>query len=246
MTASDADADWFVRAFGSEYLRVYAHRSDEAGRAEVAFVRKALSIAAGDALLDAGCGAGRHARALADAGARVVGLDLSRDLLERAAHAGGGPAYVCGDLRDLPFTDGAFAHIVSLFTTFGYFDDVGNARQLAGLRRVARTGGGFLLDFLNAARVRRTLVPRSERDQAGARVVEVRRIEDGRVRKDVRVERPGAAPLRWSESVRLYERDELIAAVRAAGFAIRDVRGDLAGATWTADSPRTVIVGAAA
>ena len=32
----------------------------------------------------------------------------------------------------------------------------------------------------------------------------------GRVEKDVTVERPGRPPQRWSESVRLYERDELV------------------------------------
>jgi len=242
--------DWFVAAFGREYLRVYAHRSDAAAESEAAFVASALSLGAGDPLLDAGCGAGRHSRALARAGARVVGLDLSGDLLAQAAGAGGdaagGPEYVRGDLRALPFGDGAFAHVVSLFTSFGYFDDAGNAGQLIGFRRVLRNDGRLCLDYMNAAWVRATLVRHSDRSEDGMRLIQERRIRDGRVEKDVRLERADEAPLSWTESVRLYDRGELVELLRDAGFGILDVVGDLTGAPWSEASPRTVVVGVAA
>ncbi len=241
-----SDPDWFVSAFGREYLRVYAHRSDAAARQEIDFVASALSLGDGDALLDAGCGAGRHARALAAAGARVIGLDLSLDLLSRASDAGGGPAYVRGDLRALPFADAAFAHVASLFTSFGYFDDAGNAGQLRDFRRVLRADGRLFLDYMNAERVRATLVPRSDRTEDGVRLLEERRIRAGRVEKDVRVEREGEETMTWTESVRLYDCDEVQALVRGARFEVRDVAGDLSGAPWTSMSPRTIIVGVAA
>ena len=237
-------APWYVEAFRAGYLEVYAHRDAAAAEAETAFAVAAL----GDAtrILDAGCGAGRHARALAARGLDVIGIDLSLDLLQVGAAEGGGPRYVRGDLRVLPFRDGAFDGAVSFFTSFGYFDEAGNARHAAGLRRVLRRGGRLLLDFLNAAHVRATLVPRSERSRDGHRIVEERAIRGGRVEKDVRLTAPDGAQRTWRESVRLYERDDLAALLEASGLVVRSVHGDLAGARFADTSPRCVVVAEAA
>ncbi len=244
---------WFAEAFRAEYLEVYAHRSDAAAAAEIEFVVDALAAPPGGLVLDAGCGAGRHTRALSARGVRVVGFDLSLDLLRSAVgHAGPPqavtecPAYVRGDLRRLPFVDGCFVGVASLFTTFGYFDDAENSAQLAEARRVLAPGGHLVLDFLNADRVRATLVPRSERELAGNRIVEVRAIRDGRVEKDVRLQTRHAPPRTWRESVRLYAREELESLFRSAGLEVVSVHGDLAGVTWSSEAPRTVLVGRAA
>jgi SAM-dependent methyltransferase len=71
---------------------------------------------AGKCVLDGGCGMGRYLRVAAEAGARVVGIDLSeatraarditRDYLE--AHV------LRGDLLRTPFAAGSFDHIYSL------------------------------------------------------------------------------------------------------------------------------------
>jgi len=234
-------ADWFVGAFGERYLKVYAHRDEASAGREVRFVAASLGVGEGTRLLDAGCGAGRHSRALAALGPRVVGIDLSAPLLAEARGLGGGPAYARADLRWLPFVAGCFDHVASLFTTFGYFDDAGNRQQLGELRRVLRPGGGLVLDFLNADRVRSTLVPASERVTGSLTIRERRRIRDGRVEKDVEVTGPGEAPERWTESVALYDRAALESLLRDAGFAVRATYGDLAGGSWSADSARVVV-----
>lgn len=53
--------------------------------AEVDFLLEELSLQAGDSILDVGCGTGRHAVELAKRGYRVTGLDLSPEMLVRAA-----------------------------------------------------------------------------------------------------------------------------------------------------------------
>ena len=238
---------WYERAFAARYLRLYAHRSDEAAGAEARFVARRLGLRRGARVLDAGCGSGRHSAALARTGAIVVGLDLSTELLAVARERPEGFPVVRADLRRPPFRAGAFDAVVSLFTTFGYFDDDGNRAQLEAFRRVSRRGGGLVLDFLNAEHVAQTLVPRSERRLDGARVVEERRIRAGRVEKDVVWHDSGARPPhRWRESVRLYDRDELVAQVRSAGFAVREVLGGLGGRPWSEAAPRTVVIGSAA
>jgi SAM-dependent methyltransferase len=55
---------------------------------EVDFLLEELSLQPGDSILDVGCGTGRHSIELAKRGYAVTGLDLSSEMLARAADAG--------------------------------------------------------------------------------------------------------------------------------------------------------------
>ena len=55
-------------------------------------------VGRGAAILDAGCGPGRHCGYLHRAGHRVVGVDLDPALIAEAGRAEPGPTYVVGDL----------------------------------------------------------------------------------------------------------------------------------------------------
>ena len=89
----------------------------------------------GTRVLDGGCGMGRYLRVAAEAGAKVVGMDLSaatlaaRDLTRERPNV----AIVRGDLLRPPFAEGSFDHIYSL----GVLDHTPDARvaflALAGL-----------------------------------------------------------------------------------------------------------------
>jgi SAM-dependent methyltransferase len=241
VTKASGGAGWWTEAFRRSYLDVYAHRDDSSAESEARFVADRLGVAPGARLLDAGCGAGRHARALSRLGADVIGVDLSAELVAEARRRGGA-RYALADFRRLPFRAGAFAHVVSLFTSFGYFDDVGNGEQIWEVRRVLRHGGTFVLDFLNAPRVAATLVAESERTVGGRVIRERRRIVGGRVEKDVEVAGVG----RWTESVRLYGKDELLADLDVACLGVVSVYGDLAGGAWSESSERLVICAVAA
>jgi ubiquinone/menaquinone biosynthesis C-methylase UbiE len=94
-------------------------------------------------VLEVGCGSGAVSRALArwPAVGRVVGLDPSAVLLERAQQlndAGGRLSFVEGDARALPFAAVSFDVIV-LHTTLCHIP--GPERVLAEAFRVCRSGG---------------------------------------------------------------------------------------------------------
>jgi SAM-dependent methyltransferase len=76
-------------------------------------------IKAGQRVLDVGCGTGVVAVTAALRGARVTGLDLTPELLERAREnsqiAGVEVAWHEGDVEALPFPDGSFDVVVSQF-----------------------------------------------------------------------------------------------------------------------------------
>ena len=242
-------ADWFRRAFGGDYLRVYRRRSDAAGRREAAFAAEALGLAPGDRVLDLACGAGRHTAPLVESGFEVVGLDLSRPLLGEArvrlaAVEGPSRGLVVGDMRHLPFARG-FRAVLSFFTSFGYFSADGDDRRVLGeMARVTEPGGGLLLDLPDRETVIEGLVPRSEREEEGARIEERRWITpDGRrVEKEILVHRDGASE-RYHESVRLYRHDEIETKLAAAGWRVERRVGDFEGAPWEAGvGPRMITV----
>ncbi|MBW7960074.1 methyltransferase domain-containing protein [Patescibacteria group bacterium] len=59
-------------------------------------------------VLDAGCAAGRDTNLLSDKGLVVVGIDLSKELLELAKKSYPTLKFIEGDFRNLPFEDNYF------------------------------------------------------------------------------------------------------------------------------------------
>lgn len=106
--------------------------------------RWASTIAAGQEVLDAGCGAGWGTALLAAAGAqRTVGIDSSEEALADARRRTGETAeLIRGDLCELPFDDASFDLVVC-------FDEVGRIADpdvaLEELRRVLRPNGVLLI-----------------------------------------------------------------------------------------------------
>jgi len=108
-----------------------------------AVVLDRVGVEPGLDLLDVGTGSGGTiAIPAAQRGARVVGLDVTPELLEharrRAAEAGLEVEWVEGDAQELPFADASFDRVVS---TFGAMFAPDHARAAAELVRVCRPGG---------------------------------------------------------------------------------------------------------
>jgi SAM-dependent methyltransferase len=108
-------------------------------------------------VLDAACGVGRHAVAFAERGLSVDGVDVSPTFVEhareRAEEAGVADRarFVEGDLRrlDAAALDPPYDLAVSLFTSFGYFDDATNLRVLEGLHGQLAPDGALAVDVPN-------------------------------------------------------------------------------------------------
>ena len=100
----------------------------------------------------------------------LTGLDLSQELLdvaERALSNGGTPIeLVRADMRDIPY-ENRFRTILSLFTSFGYFEeDQDNQAVFAAVYRALEPGGVFLIDYLNSEYVSCNLVECDEKTLA--------------------------------------------------------------------------------
>ena len=96
------------------------------------------TVRSGDRVLDACCGTGDLALACERAGGRVVGLDFSERMLERARRKSATVEWVRGDLLELPFEVGSFD---AATVGFGVRNVADLERSLRELRRVLRLGG---------------------------------------------------------------------------------------------------------
>ncbi len=98
------------------------------------------AIPAGSRVLDAGCGTGVLSKALADAGATVVGIDASEAYLQGARDRRSHPniTYEHGDICHIRFEDGSFDAVVSTLVLDVLPDP---APAVAEMRRVTRPGG---------------------------------------------------------------------------------------------------------
>ena len=111
-----------------------------------------IAVKPGDRVLDACCGTGDLAIMAARAGATVVGLDFSTEMLARARRKAPELEWLEGDLLELPFEDESFD---AATVGFGVRNVADLGCALAELHRVLRPGG--LVAILEITRPRGAL-----------------------------------------------------------------------------------------
>ena len=203
----------------------------------------------GKAVLDLCCGPGRFAIALAKRKFVVTGVDRTRYFLTRArARAksqGVTVEWVREDMRDFVRPQ-AFDLALSMFTSFGYFDD--KEEDLLVLRRVLeslKSGGAFVIEVMGKERIAQIFAGiTEERLPSGSRLIARHEIFDDwtRIRNDWTLIRDGRAK-DYTFHHTLYSGQELRDRMERAGFSKVRLFGSLDGEAYGRGSPRLVAVG---
>ena len=221
---------WWETYFDEDYVRLWQlMRAGGHSERQADSLWALLALSKDARVLDAPCGYGRVAHALAAKGARVLGIDHSEAALREAERGRGDLAsdrlsYRRHDLR-LPLDVSGFDAAVCLYTSLGYGSEEDDLAILTGLRSAVRSGG-------------RVFVEVAHRDSVASRIgsgrTSRRRLSDGtrlitESRFDARTGRLESVR-RWMgsagsgmkvSSIRVYTVAELSDLARSAGLAVR-------------------------
>jgi len=233
-TMADWTRDYFERGYAQRWgLQA---PSDQV-RQEAAGLWDWLQLSKPCSVIDIGCGHGRHALALAERGAAIVGLDFSAALLDRARQLSTErPAHVRwirGDMRRLPFRSGC-AGAAIVIDAFGFFDtEEEHQAVLLEAARVVTIGGRLALKVVNGGLVlddfRKTA--REERDGVVVSVSNTLTLDPPRLSQRIKVSGTRGQG-EYERRQRLYRVDELRTAVEDAGFSVAGVFADADGSPF--------------
>jgi SAM-dependent methyltransferase len=242
-------ADWYDGFFEREWLDdVALHADSERTAQQVEFLVERLALPEGARVLDLACGHGRITLELARRGYRMTGLDLSPRSLELAREAaerdGLEVDWVEADMREIP-AGSAFDAVVSVFTSFGYFEqERENQRVLDGVERALLPGGLLLIDVVNLLGLARRYQPRRWDEEHGVVFLEEAEFDvlRGRNRARWTFVRPDGKRSELVHSLRTYAPHELVAMLERAGLELEGSWGGFDGSELSMESWRLILL----
>ena len=198
---------------------------------EAEFVTQICGLAPGARLLDAGCGAGRHAMEFARRGYKTTGVDLSEEMLELARERAAGAAaanFVQADLRTLNLAR-EFDAAVLLDSTLGLHEDGETVELLRRLSSSLVPGGRLVLEVLNRDFVLGEMPARKWLETKKAVILDDVSFhpETSRLRVKRSVAPHGDKAVEFTYSLRLYALHELRVLLSLAGFEVVEVAGSI-------------------
>jgi ubiquinone/menaquinone biosynthesis C-methylase UbiE len=147
---SKATSEWYTTFFKGLFVQFWSEvipprLTDN----EVRFLKQHLPVRPGAHILDVPCGNGRHAVALAKAGASVTAVDISADFLELAVQAAQAAnvnvRFVQADMAKLPAL-GAFDGAYCLGNSFSYLQPANTRGFVQHLARLLKPGATLVLE----------------------------------------------------------------------------------------------------
>jgi len=225
--------NWYKHWFESEeYLSVYQHRDEEDAQKLLSTLFSIIQIPINGKILDAACGAGRHSILLSKCGYKVTGFDLSKPLLNIAQknveQLGLKVNFINADLRNICLKE-KFDLVTNIFTSFGYFEsDEENFAFIKNSWNMLNSDGFFVLDYLNKSFVIQNLVANSSKKIGNKNIYERRFITNDRIEKEIIIEEFNSRK-RYIESVKLYEKDEIVSKFGEIGYHPIIMMGDYSG-----------------
>jgi len=226
---------------------MFHERRWEKAPEEVANIISLLNIGETASVLDLCCGPGRHSLQLARQGFPVTAVDRTKIYLEgarkQAETEGLKIEFIQDDMRRF-CRPSSFDVAINLFTSFGYFEDMNDDRQVAAnVYRSLKEKGVFLIDIMGKEVLARIFRERDWYELDNTMVLEERKvcanwswmesrwlmIKDGKMDE-------------CKVSHRLYSAAELAELLSDCGFKAIDVYGDLTGTPYDHTAKRLVLV----
>ena len=198
-------------------------------------------------ILDLCCGPGRHSLALARRGFHVTGVDRTTFYLKKAkekADSQGLNIEFIEDRMECFLRPESYDAALSLFTSFGYFEDPeDDQRVLLNIHGSLKKNGKFLMHLMGKEIMARIFRERDWHEENGTLILEERKVSNdwswsenrwivlrGQTRKDFKF------------AHRIYSAVELLALLKESGFTSVHTYGDLEGSPYDHKAQKLVIV----
>ncbi len=214
-------------------------------------IEKVLSLTRpnGKKALDLCCGPGRCSLALSQAGFKVTGVDRTRFLLDKArAKARRAKAkieWVQMDMRDFVRPE-AFNLVISMFTSFGYFDKKREDLEvLAQILASLMPGGVCLIEVVGKEWLAKVFRPTtSDILPDGTKFIQRHKIFDDWTRvcnEWILIRKGRARSFKFHHTI--YSGQELKDRMEQTGFTAVKLFGNLDGDEYDPDADRLIVIG---
>jgi SAM-dependent methyltransferase len=219
--------DWFKNWFDSFYYhKLYRHRNTAEAQEFIDNVIGFIHPKKDSRILDLACGKGRHSIYLNKKGFDVVGVDLSQNSINEANKDSNSKLHFYAmDMRELECVK-PFDFVLNLFTSFGYFQNKSeNLEVLKGVHSILNKDGILVIDFLNATKVIKNLVPEESQEVDGIKFTINRMIENNTVVKRIGV-LDGDKVANFQERVSMFELSDFEEMFTQTGFKLINYFGN--------------------
>jgi SAM-dependent methyltransferase len=204
-----------------------------------------LEFEKGTAILDLCCGPGRHSMELLRRGYRVTSVDrtvMYLDELRSRANSEKLPAEIVReDMRSF-VRPSSFDAAISLFTSFGYFNDEENLQVLRNIHTSLKPGGQVVIEMMGKEIIARIFQKHDWNEENGVLFLEERTLDDSWNRMNNRwITIDGSNRSEFIFSLRLFSGRELMETVQSVGFTDIKLFGSLAGTPYDQNAVRLVL-----
>jgi ubiquinone/menaquinone biosynthesis C-methylase UbiE len=201
-------------------------------------------------VLDLCSGTGRHDVILTKKNWQIVGVDLSKNLLQIAKEkmrkeSVSFPVVRC-EMRYLPFKGDVFSAVINMFTSFGYLPS--EEEDLNCLKEIARTlkpEGKFLLDLVNRGHLLNVFKESDLADFGTFTMEEKRSLDENRMKVTsqwIVTRKDNGERLVLLHQLRLYTPEGLRQMLISTGLAPKLMYGNYKAEGFTQESSRLIIL----
>lgn len=226
---------------------MFSEQRLEDAQEEVERIVSLLGVKPGTHILDLCCGIGRHSLELARRGFHVTGVDRTRSYLDRASKQaeteGLKVDFVQDDMRTFCRPE-AFDAVINMFTSFSYFEDPEEDKQVVvNVYRSLKSGGAFVLETMGKEVLARVFKEKDWREENGIFLLTEHKVSNNwgwmenrwiMFKDDKRTE--------FKVTHRLYSAVELASLFTECEFRHIDAYGDLSGSAYDHTARRLVMV----
>ena len=218
---------WFEDWFDSKYYHIlYKNRDQQEAENFLTNLNHLEYFKNRSNIIDVGCGKGRHALLLSRIGHNVTGIDLSESSISSAKrHESKNLKFEIADMRKY-IRINSFDIALSLFTSFGYFEDKEDDRKVIKvLNKNLKKNGILIIDFLNSKKVISNLVNSEIRIIDEIKFEIKRQFDRGFIKKNINIY-DNKKHYFFQERVRALTKKDFKKMLDIVGMKIIDIFGD--------------------